>query len=274
MILDSHVHFWKFDPIRDSWITKDMNVIQKDFFPPDLEPLLAENGVSGCIAVQADQSETETDFLLALAEENSFIKGVVGWIDLRRPDIDQKLESYSAIKSLKGFRQIAEGEAPGFLVGDDFVRGVQALKKQEYTYDILIKHHQLQEAIILTDKVPGQAFVIDHCAKPELTKSDTTAWANQIKVLAQNPDVYCKLSGLLTQCNWQNRDEKAIFNCLDLIFEHFGTGRVMFGSDWPVMLLAGNYNHWIELVTKYTGGFTPEEKEHIFFKNTACFYNL
>ena len=141
MIIDSHVHFWKFDPLRDSWITEDMNIIARDFYPQDIHPELIANTVDGCIAVQAVQNYGETAFFLALAEENPFIKGVVGWVDLKSNDIEAQLHSCASIKKLKGFRHIAEGHPEGFLVGDDFVRGIKSLQKHGYTYDILIRLH-------------------------------------------------------------------------------------------------------------------------------------
>jgi len=274
MIIDSHVHFWNYDRVRDSWITEDMNVIRRDFLPEDIAHILARNEVSGCIAVQADQSETETQFLLNLTDKNNFIKGVVGWADLKNQEIERQLEDYSGIKKLKGFRHISEGETEGFLVQRAFINGVKALHQYGFTYDILIKQHQLSEAIDLVDKVPGQPFVLDHCGKPDIKGNNILGWAENIKVIAQNPDVYCKLSGLLTQCHWQNWGEKEIFNCLDIIFDNFSERRVLFGSDWPVMLLSGSYTQWLDLIKKYTSDFPEKHKENIFGGNASRFYNL
>jgi len=274
MIIDSHIHFWNFDPLRDAWITEDMNIIRKDFLPDDVKPLFDKNGISGCIAVQADQSDDETKFLLQLAQENYFIKGVIGWVDLKNPEIDKTLSGYQENKKLKGFRHISEGELPGFLTQPDIIRGITSLHKYGYTYDILIKQHQLKEAISLTKTLPDQQFILDHCGKPNLKNDDITLWKQQLKIIAQNPNVYCKLSGLLTQCNWNDWNEKEIYDCLDTVFENFGTNRVLFGSDWPVMLLAGSYSKWLRLVSKYTDRFTGEEIENIFYKNAELFYKL
>ncbi|WP_020215035.1 amidohydrolase family protein [Flavobacterium rivuli] len=274
MIIDSHVHFWNFDPLRDTWITEDMKVISRDFLPGDVEPIFKENAVSGCIAVQADQSASETQFLLKLAGQNPFIKGVVGWIDLKNLHIEDELINYSAYKKLKGFRHISEGEGTGFLVQEDIINGLKALQKYNYTYDILIKQHQLKEAITLTETLPEMTFILDHCAKPDLKQDDCTSWKSHIKIISQNPNVYCKLSGLLTQCDWNNWNEKEIFNCLDVVFENFGSSRILFGSDWPVMLLAGNYSQWLDLIKKYTNQFTQIDKENIFCKNAEHFYKL
>jgi L-fuconolactonase len=274
MIIDSHVHFWNFDPIRDNWITENMQVIRRDFLPENLAPLLAENNISGCIAVQADQSPAETQFLLDLAENNDFIKGVVGWISLENPEIGQQLESYATEKKLKGFRHIAEGERQGFLLQDRILAGIEALGALGYTYDILVRQHQLHDAIALAEKLPGQPFVIDHCAKPNLKDDNLFAWKDGMATLAQNPNVYCKLSGLLTEGHWHNCNETAIFECLDVIFKNFGTHRILFGSDWPVMLLGGHYTQWLGLIKKYTAQFTNQEQQAIFAGNAASFYKI
>ena len=274
MIIDSHVHFWNFDPVRDAWITDDMKVIQRDLLPADIEPVLMRNKVSGCIAVQAGQSYTETDFLLALAKNNAFIKGVVGWADFKSVDINERLSGYTGEVKLKGFRHISEGESAGFLIQPDFLSGLKTLHDHGYTYDILIQQHQLQEAIALVDALPHQPFVLDHCGKPNLKQNDIAGWKEHIKIIAQNTNVHCKMSGLLTQCHWQDWNAKEIHDCLDVVFNSFGPGRVLFGSDWPVMLLAGNYGQWLQLVTAYTKQFSTEEKQMIFSKNAERFYKL
>jgi L-fuconolactonase len=273
-VIDSHVHFWQFDAVRDAWITPDMQVIRRDFYPAHIAPLLNENNIAGIVAVQADQSDTETAFLLQLAKENPFIKGVVGWIDLTHRDIEDRLLAYKNEPNLRGFRHIAEGEADGFLTRNDVVRGIGLLGNHGFTYDILVRHHRLHDAIGLSEKLPAQPFMLDHCAKPALRTNQTENWATALKELAQNPNIYCKLSGLLTESHWHNCDEKSIYNCLDVVFDAFSTQRVAFGSDWPVMLLAGNYSQWLKMVQNYIAGFTPQEQENILHKNAERFYNL
>lgn len=274
MIIDSHVHFWNYDAVKDAWITDDMDVIRRDFSPADVQTVFTENNVDGCVAIQADQSDTETKFLLTLAEENPFIKGVVGWVNLSAADISQQLEGYSGIAKLKGFRHISEGAADGSLLTDAFINGIKSLREYGYTYDILIRQHQLAEAIKLVNTVPNQPFIIDHCGKPDIKTDNLSGWKENITILAQNQNVYCKLSGLLTQCHWHNWAEADIYKCLDIVFENFGTGRILFGSDWPVMLLAGQYDQWIALIKKYTAQFSAAEQESIFGGNAVRFYNL
>lgn len=274
MIIDSHVHFWKFDPVRDAWITDDMAVIQRDFLPPDAQAVFADTNVDGCVAVQASQSVEENQFLLTLTAENPFIKGVVGWTDLADANIPHTLQALKSEPKLKGFRHVAQGEPDGFLVRDEIVEGIKEVGRQGFTYDILIYGHQLHDAIQLSETLPGQPFVLDHCAKPALKSNDITTWKPQIKELAQNPDVCCKVSGLLTEDHWHNCNEKQLQECLDVVFESFGTHRVLFGSDWPVILVAGQYGSWKKTIERYTLQFTQQEREAIFGGNAVRFYKL
>jgi len=274
MIIDSHVHFWKFDPVRDAWITEEMTVIRKDFLPEDFSLHLKENSIEGCIAVQADQSDEETNFLVNLAKENPFIKGVVGWIDLTSDKLEESLQKYQSEKLIKGFRHIAEGEEIGFLLQKNVFNGIAALHQNGYTFDILLRQDQLSDAAKLSEKLPDQPFILDHCGKPDLRTNDLKDWKFNITELAKNPNIYCKISGLLTQGNWNNIDEKTIFEILDFIFSQFGIKRVVFGSDWPVMLLGGNYALWLELISKYVSQFSKEEQQLFFSGNAVEFYKL
>lgn len=274
MIIDSHVHFWKFDPVRDAWITDEMSTIQKDFLPKDFSIFLNENQIDGCIAVQASQSDEETAFLLKLAIENPFIKGVVGWIDLTSDHIEESLENYDSEKLLKGFRHVAEGEELGFLLKENVLNGISKLHQFDYTFDILLRQHQLSDAVKLSEKLAEQPFILDHCGKPDLRTNDLKDWKQNITELAQNPNIYCKISGLLTQGNWNMTDEKSIFEVLDFVFAKFGIQRLVFGSDWPVMLLGGNYALWMELISKYVSQFTETEQQLFFYGNAVKFYKL
>lgn len=274
MIIDSHVHFWKFDPVRDAWITNDMTSIRKDFLPEDFLLYLNENQMDGCIAVQADQSDEETTFLVKMAKENPFIKGVVGWIDLTSEKLEESLQNYQSEKVIKGFRHIAEGEETGFLLKKNILNGIATLHQYGYTFDLLLRQHQLSDALKLSEKLPDQPFILDHCGKPDLTTHDLKDWKSIISELAQNPNIYCKVSGLLTQGHWNTIDEKTIFEVLDFIFSQFGIKRTVFGSDWPVMLLGGNYALWLELISKYVSQFSKEEQQLFFSGNAVEFYKL
>lgn len=274
MTIDSHIHFWKYHPVKDAWITDDMKIIQRDFLPQDLLPVLHENKTDGCIAVQADQSEAETNFLLQCANENDFIKGVVGWIDLKANDLDDRLQYFLQFKKLKGFRHIVQAEPDGFLLDEKFIDGIKLLHQYNFTYDILIVNRQLKEAAAFVNKLPSQKLIIDHCAKPDIKNAQIKEWALLMKELASHTNVYCKLSGLFTEANWSNWKEENFCPYLDVVFESFGTQRLLFGSDWPVMLLAGNYTKWKNLVEKYMQRFTDEEREAVFGNNAIEFYNL
>ncbi len=273
-MIDAHVHFWKYNKTRDAWITDDMKIIQRDFLPGDLQLMLSENNVAGVIAVQADQSEDETRFLLSLAEEFSFIKGIVGWVDLQNENIEKKLLYYSQFPVIKGFRHIVQGEQPGFLQKEKFLNGIKALQAFNFTYDVLVYENQLKEAVEFVNKFPEQMFIIDHCAKPAINNKNIDNWKKLMNEISKNKNVYCKLSGLITEANWNQWNEKDFYPYLDVVFECFGTERLVFGSDWPVMQLSGNYKGWKRLVENYMGSFSQQEKEKVFTQNAINFYKL
>lgn len=272
--VDSHQHFWKFDPVRDNWITEEMEVIAHDFLPSDLEPLLHENGLSACIAVQADQSEKETVFLLNLAKENAFIKAVVGWVDLCSPQLPVRLEYFNKFKNLKGFRHIVQAEPIGFMLRPEFRQGISALSRYGYTYDILIYPHQIPDAIELVKSHPEQAFVLDHLAKPDIKNAEIKTWAKQMEQLASFGNLYCKLSGMLTEADLQNWKEEDIQPYMDQALELFGAKRLMFGSDWPVCKLAADYGQVCQVVADYLQKLSLSEQEMIWGKNAAEFYKF
>lgn len=273
-MIDAHVHFWKYNKIKDAWITDEMQLLQRDFSPEDLQPVLAENSVIGIIPVQADQSEKETDFLLQLANKNPVIKGVVGWVDLQNKNLENKLLYWSEYPVIKGFRHIVQAEAEGFLQKESFLNGIKLLKNFDFTYDVLIYHNQLKEAIQFVNKFSDQKFIIDHCAKPCIRDHKINEWKMAIKEIAQNENVFCKVSGLITEAKWNEWDEKDLYPYLDAVFESFGTDRILFGSDWPVMLLSGDYRKWKNLLENYIKQFSEKEKQNVFGKNAIKFYNL
>lgn len=274
MTIDSHQHFWTFDPVRDSWITPEMEVIQRDFLPEDLIPVLETNGIDGCVAVQADQSNSETEFLLQLAEANEVIKGVVGWVDLRSPELYDKLEVYSQFELLKGFRHVVQGEPDGFLSQPEFLRGVGQLAAFDFTYDILVYPHQLKEVYDFAKKLPGVRFVLDHLAKPYIKRGELEPWKNDLKLLAQLPNVSCKVSGMVTEADWAKWNKSDFVPYLDVAFEVFGTKRLLFGSDWPVCLVAAEYASMKEILTDYLNSFSVTERKDVMGGNAIKFYNL
>lgn len=270
-ILDAHQHFWKFDPVRDAWIDDSMQVIRKDFLPSDLEPILKENNVDGCIAVQADQSETETQFLLDLASKHNFVKGVVGWVNLLSGNVEDRLAYFSQDRNLKGIRHIVQAEAEGFMLRPDFINGIGKLQQFDLTYDILVYHNQLPEAIKLVEKFPDQPFVLDHIAKPEISNGLNSEWKQNIEELGKNGNVYCKLSGLVTETKdfkWTEDDFKPF---LEVVTGAFGVNRIMFGSDWPVCLLSATYQEVLQIIENH---IPKEHQSKVFYRNTTKFYNI
>ena len=275
MRIDSHQHFWRYDAQRHGWITDDMAVLRKDYLPEQLLPELKHNGMDGCITVQVEHSEAETMSLLDLAGRHPEIVGVVGWVDLAAHGLAARLRTLSQFPKLRGFRHVAQAEADDrFLVRPDILRGISALAEFGFTYDILIYPRQLPAAIELVGRFPQQKFVVDHLAKPPIKAGEIDAWAAQIRALGNAPNVYCKLSGMITEADWQHWQSKDLAPYLDVVFEAFGSDRLMFGSDWPVCLLAGSYARVKAVVSEYAGKHCPEQTDKIFGLNAARFYGL
>lgn len=275
MRIDSHQHFWKFDPVRDSWIDDTMSALRRDFLPEDLEPLLRENFIDGCVAIQADQSENETLFLTNLASKHDFIKGVVGWVDLCANNIEERLEYFSTLKSLKGFRHIVQAERePDFILREDFCRGISKLKRFDFTYDILILPANLPYLPKFISQFPDQRFVIDHLAKPNIRKGEVKEWEYLLRKVAAFENVHCKLSGMVTEADlhyWKEADFKPY---IDVVIESFGIDRIMFGSDWPVCLLGATYQQSCLILEQSTKHLTNAEKGKLWGQNAARFYRL
>ncbi|MBN8824960.1 MULTISPECIES: amidohydrolase family protein [unclassified Spirosoma] len=274
MTIDSHQHFWHFDPVRDSWITDDMAVIQRDFLPADLEPVLKENGIDGCVAVQASQSEEETLFLVNMAQSYDIVKGVVGWVDLQSDQLNERLIALSAHSQIKGYRHVAQAEPDDFLARPTVIEGIRQLAKFGLTYDILIFPSQLKAALQLVRAVPEVNFVIDHIAKPYITKKEINRWSNYMTQLASQPNVSCKLSGMVTEADWHNWSKQDFFPYLDVVFEQFGPDRLLFGSDWPVCLVAANYTQVKTLIEEYVAPWGDEVRAKVFGANAVSFYRL
>jgi len=273
-MIDAHVHFWNFDPVRDSWISDEMSAIRKDFSPKNLMRTYNELQISGCVAVQANQSEAENEFLLTLADQNEMIKGIVGWVDLKSEKLTERLNHWKNFKKIKGWRHVLQAETDLFILNRDFIAGVAQLKDFDYTYDLLCYHNQLGSIIKMVDQIPEQPLVLDHCGKPDVKSQDLKSWAANIKTLAQNPNVMCKISGLFAEADWKNWKEVELFNCFDIVFENFSPRRVMYGSDWPVMLISRPYQDWFNLVNKYSEKFNESERKMIFGENARTFYKL
>ena len=274
MIIDAHQHFWKFNPVRDTWITEEMQVLRKDFLPDDLQPVLERNRINGCVAVQAGQSEEETHFLLRLAEAHDFIYGVVGWVDLRSPEVEDRLAHFSQYGKLKGFRHIVQAEPEGFMLQPEFQRGIEKLRRYNFTYDLLVYPNQLPDAISLVRKFPDQKFVLDHLGKPNIKQGILYPWDEHIRTLARFDNVYCKVSGMVTEANHQTWSEEAMTPYLDAVFDAFGSYRLLFGSDWPVCLLAADYRKVKDLVGNYLKDRRFVQESEVWYQNAIDFYDL
>jgi len=274
MIIDSHQHFWNYNPERDTWIDESMQVLKKNFLPENLKPILIDNGIDGCISVQADQSYQETEFLLKCASNNKFIKGVVGWVDLCSPNLEKKLEKYTSDKIFKGVRHIVQSESPEYLLRKDVQSGISKLSKFNLTFDLLVTPIQLQSAIKLVKIFPNQKFVLDHIAKPRISEPLNKTWVSEIINLSKYSNVFCKISGLVTETKGYNFSETDFLPFLDVIFKYFGFDRIMYGSDWPVCLLAADYKKVLEIISNYLMSYDSKIREKIMGTNAKIFYNL
>lgn len=272
--IDAHQHFWRYRPDEHAWITEEMKAIRKDFLPEDLEPILIENGFDGCIAVQASQSDEETAFLIGLAQRHSFVKGVVGWVDLRAEDVFDRLEEYKKQEVIKGFRYILQAEDPSFMLRADFKRGLTALQRYGFTYDLLIYPRHLEAAAELAAQFSGLPLIVDHLAKPAIRSGEMDKWKAGIKRLATLPNVWCKLSGMVTEADWAGWKSADLFPYTDVAVDYFGMERLVFGSDWPVCLVAASYPEMMAPVEEYFRSFTEDERRKLFGENAQRFYHL
>lgn len=274
MIIDTHQHFWKYNPIRDAWIDESMSVIQKDFLPKDLESVLEENEVDGCIAVQADQSEEETNFLLECAKENAFIKGVVGWVDLTDEQVESRLAHFASNPLFKGVRHIVQAEKEDYLLRKDVQNGISKLAEHNLTFDILVFPHQLAAAIQMVEKFPKQQFILDHIAKPNISAPMDKEWKENISALSKFENVSCKISGMVTETQNFIFNDSDFNPFLDVVFESFGSHRLMYGSDWPVCLLAADYNKVFNIIHYYLERHLSSSKDQVLGINAVNIYNL
>ena len=273
--IDAHQHFWKFDAIRDSWINEDMAILKNDFLPDQLVPLLKENGMDGAVVVQSDQSEKENIFQIKNAAENDFIRGVIGWVDLQSADIENHLVYYQQFKKLKGFRHLLQGEIQrDMMLAPSFKKGISLLKKYGFTYDLLVLPDQLKYVKELVEAFPGQLFVIDHLAKPGIKNKDIANWRKDMMALTTYENLYCKVSGMVTEADLKNWKQEDLTPYIDVVVETFGANRLMYGSDWPVCLLAASYHQTKNIVDSYFSTFSITEQEDFFGKTATEFYKL
>lgn len=275
MKIDAHQHFWHYTPRTHGWIDDSMAALKRDFLPDDLAPLLRDAGFDGSIAVQAEQSLDETRWLLSLADAHPFIRGVVGWVDLQSPGVGSQLAALAGHPRLRGIRHVVQDEPEErFMLRTEFVRGVRALAQFGLTYDVLIYPHQIPAAIELTRMLPEQPFVIDHIAKPRIRDGEIVAWSRGIAALARGKNVFCKLSGMVTEAGWSRWTPDDLRPYMDVVFDWFPPDRIMLGSDWPVCTLAASYDRVIDVVARYIEHLPPAAQAAILGETATAFYAL
>jgi L-fuconolactonase len=276
--IDAHHHLWRYTPDEYGWIDERISVLRRDYLPRDLKPLLDGAAISGAIAVQARQSLEETRWLLALAEEPAnagWMKGVVGWAPLAAADFSETLAELCKSARLRGLRHVIQDEPDDrFIVGAAFNRGIRALRDTRLVYDILIRARHLPQTVRFVDMHPDQPFVLDHCAKPAIATGEIEPWAGHMRELAKRPNVCCKLSGLVTEAEWQQWTPASLEPYWRVVLEAFGAGRLLFGSDWPVALLATSYQRWVDTVVGWLAPLSKDEQEAIRGGNARRVYSL
>ena len=275
MRIDAHQHFWTYDPLRHGWIDDDMKAIRRDFLPADLEPELKKAGIDGTIAVQADETETETEFLLRLSEENDFIVSVVGWVDLKGPETEARLQALKAHRKLSGFRCIMQARPDEeYLSNRRFLQGVGMLQRYGYRYDLLVHHDQMGSLLRFTDRFPDQPFMLDHLGKPPIAEGGMRRWREDVRILARHPHTFCKLSGMVTEARRDRWTYNDLAPYMETAAEFFGTDRLCFGSDWPVCLTAADYATVTETVRRFLSQVDEADRERVMGLNAKQFYGI
>lgn len=273
--IDAHQHFWNYNTTDYVWMAKGMSSLCQDFLPQDLKPLLSQAGLQASVAVQARQMVEETAWLLGLAERYPFILGVVGWLDFAARDFEEQLERFGAHPKLKGVRELIHEMADvDYALTRVHMQAITCLERHNLTYDLLLKPLHLRPATKLVDQFPNQRFVIDHIAKPDILAGTMAPWNSELRALSERPHVTCKLSGMVTECDWQRWTAEQIRPYLEVVLEAFGSNRVMIGSDWPVCTLAGQYQEVMKVVTDFIAVLSESERERILGENCARFYDL
>jgi L-fuconolactonase len=275
MIIDSHQHFWQVRAFDYPWMTPQVELLCRDYLPPTLEPILQRNGVDQTILVQASNSVAETRWLLDLADRNSFIGGVVGWVDLKSEDVARQLDEFTAHPKFKGVRHLVESEpTDDWLTQETVIRGLRELSSRGLSYDLLVHTRHLKHARTVVEECPELRFVIDHLAKPPIASGEIEEWAQELKQLAAFPNVSCKLSGLATEANWPNWSVEDLRPYVETALEYFGSDRMMFGSDWPVCLLAATYDRVRESFEMLLAGLDDKDRRRVFSENAIKFYRI
>jgi L-fuconolactonase len=275
MRIDSHQHFWHYDPAQHVWMTDAMAALRRDYLPGELAPQLQTAGFEGTVAVQARQVIEETEWLLALADRQPSIQGVVGWVDLCSAELGAQLERFAPHPKLVGVRHVVHDEPDdGFMLRPDFKRGIARLAEFELGYDLLLFPRHLENAVTLVDAFEDQLFVLDHIGKPPIRDGRLAPWQQDLERLAERPNVFCKLSGIVTEAKWGEWRPADLRPYLDVVLDAFGPERLMIGSDWPVCTLSADYRSTMGLVVDYVSALSPDARAGILGGNCARFYGV
>jgi len=273
--VDAHQHFWIYNQKDYKWIGLSMRKLQRNFLPSHLNKEFKKNGIDFCVTVQARQTIQETKWLLKLAQNNSFIKGIVGWVDLTSNSLEKDLKQFAAYKKFKGVRHVLQDEDDDrYMLRPDFIQGLSQLEKFGLTYDILIYPRHIKYACALVGKFPCQKFIIDHLAKPLIKEGKIKLWKKDMQELAKADNVFCKLSGMVTEANWYSWEQEDFLPYMEIILKAFGPDRLLFGSDWPVCTVAAKYEQVLGIVIDFIHSLSQAEQDHIMGQNAIDFYNL
>ena len=273
--IDAHHHLWRYTPAEYDWIDGSMQGLRRDFMPNDLKDVMRPAAVDGAIAVQARQILEETRWLLDLAEANDEIRGVVGWAPIAGADFPGLMEEFDGYAKLKGLRHVIQAEKDeNYILREDFNAGIRALSGSGLVYEILIYERHLPQSIEFVDRHPNQAFVLDHVAKPLIAAGILEPWAERMRELAKRENVWCKISGMVTEADWKAWTPEKLKPYIDVAVEAFGPGRLMTGSDWPVCLVACSYDRWWHVLRDYFVSFSEAERARVFGGNAIEVYGL
>jgi len=275
MTIDAHHHLWRYTPQEYGWIDDTMQLLRRDFLPADLKSAMRSAGVDGTIAVQARQTLEETRWLLDLADENDEIRGITGWAPIAGPEFPGVMEEFDGRAKLKALRHVIQGERDeNYILREDFNSGIRALEGSGLVYEILIYERHLPQTIEFVDRHPNQLFVLDHLAKPLIATGVMEPWAAQMRELGKRENAWCKVSGMVTEADWNAWTSETLKPYIDVAVEAFGPQRLMAGSDWPVCLVACSYERWWQVLREYFSSFSQQEQERIFGENAAELYDL
>jgi L-fuconolactonase len=273
--IDSHHHLWRYNERDYVWMSDGMSILRRDFLLPEFAEALRQSGIQGVVTIQARQMIEETRWLLSLAQTSAIIRGVVGWVPLAHPSVREQLEKFAQNPRLKGVRHVLHDEPDDdYMLRDDFNRGVGLLEEYGLVYDILIFERHLPQAIRLVDRHPNQVFIVDHIAKPRIGAHLLSPWREKLRELARRENVYCKVSGMVTEADWKDWTLEDLAPYFDVVLSTFGPKRIMFGSDWPVLNLAASYPRWVEMVQRAFAALSEWEQSRIWGETAAEAYRL